>query len=155
MDDLRPSDSRTPGFVAYVERAWASFGMAAVQFPRWVYALIALAMAAAGVAAALALRRHRSIARRMTAEIMVLALVPLAVALGVEAVFFATEPGGRIVPEFGRYYLPAAPALAAIAVGASFGLGRRAAPVIAGGMVAAMGGLYVAAVLLALTSFYA
>jgi predicted membrane protein DUF2142 len=155
MEDLRPSDSHTPGFVAYVERAWASFGMAAVQFPRWVYALIAAAMAAAGVAAALALGRHRLVARRMAAEIAVLALVPLVVALGVEAVFFSTAPGGRIVPEFGRYYLPAAPALAAVAVGACFAFGRRAAPVIAGSMVAAMGGLYVASLLLALTSFYA
>jgi hypothetical protein len=155
MDDLRPSDSHTPGFVAYVERAWASFGMAAVQFPRWVYALIAAAMAAAGLAAALALGRHRLVARRMTAEIAVLALVPLVVALGVEAVFFSTMPGGTIVPEFGRYYLPAAPALAAIATGACFAFGRRAAPVIAGSLVAAMGGLYVASLLLALTSFYA
>jgi hypothetical protein len=126
-----------------------------VQFPRWVYALIAAAMAAAGLAGAIALRRHRLVARRMTAEIAVLALVPLVVALGVEAVFFATEPGGRIVPEFGRYYLPAAPALAAVAAGACFASGRRTAPVVAGAMVAAMGGLYVASLLLAITSFYA
>jgi hypothetical protein len=155
MRDLRPSDSHTPGFVAYVERAWASFGMAVVQFPRWVYALIALAMAAAGIAAMLALRRNAHFTRRSLPEIAVLALAVLAVALGVEAVFFATEPGGRIVPEFGRYYLPAAPALAAIAVGSCFAFGRRAAPVLAGAMVAAMGGLYVASVLLALTAFYA
>jgi 4-amino-4-deoxy-L-arabinose transferase-like glycosyltransferase len=155
MDDLRPSDSHTPGFVAYVERGWASFGIAVVQFPRWVYALIAIAMAAAGIAAAMALRRHRRAARAMAAEIATLVLAALAVALGVEAIFFATEPGGRIVPEFGRYYLPAAPALAAIATGACFAFGRRHAPVLAGGVVAAMGGLYVASLLLALTSFYA
>jgi 4-amino-4-deoxy-L-arabinose transferase-like glycosyltransferase len=155
MRDLRPADSSTPGFVAYVERAWASFGMAAVQFPRWVYAAIALAMAAAGLAALLALRRHRHFARRRLPELAVLAVAALAVPLGVEAVFFATEPGGRIVPEFGRYYLPAAPALAAIAAASWFALGRRHAPVLAGATVAAMGGLYLASVLLAVTTFYA
>jgi hypothetical protein len=44
--------------------------------------------------------------------------------------------------------------LAAIAVGGTFAFGRRRAPLLAGGLVAAVAGIAVASYFLALTRFY-
>jgi hypothetical protein len=44
--------------------------------------------------------------------------------------------------------------LAAIAVGATFAFGRRRAPLVVGGLVAAVAGLAVASYMLALTRFF-
>lgn len=155
MEDLRPAESSHPGFVSYVEKAWASFGQAVVQFPTWVYAVILLAMLGCAAGALNALRRERRYARAHAAPLVILALAGLALCLAVEAVFFPVQPGASVVGAFGRYYLPVAPIAATIAAGATFAFGRARAPAIAGGLLTAMAGLWAASVLLALSAFYA
>ena len=54
-----------------------------------------------------------------------IALFPVSVLVAVEAAFFSPIGGRTVVAEQGRYIFPAITALAAIAVGGTFGLGRR------------------------------
>ena len=76
------------------------------------------------------------------------------VLVAVEAAFFAPGGGRTVVAEQGRYIFPAIAALAVIAVGGTFGLGRRLQIPLATGLVVAMIGLSYASQLLTLNSFY-
>ena len=58
-------------------------------------------------------------------EVAVIALFPICVLVAVEAAFFEPNGGRTVVAEQGRYIFPAIAALAAIAVGGTFGVGRR------------------------------
>jgi hypothetical protein len=142
-----------PAFNIYVERGWAAFGWYAMEFPKWVYVVIAAAMLGAGALCALAVWRERGAARPQALEIAVLLLALVGVIGGVEAAYFTTQ-GRLTVAEQGRYAFTAMVPLAAIAVGATFAFGRRRAPVLAGAGVAAVAGLTLASHWLALTRFF-
>jgi 4-amino-4-deoxy-L-arabinose transferase-like glycosyltransferase len=152
MTDVRPGGERIPAFHAYVKRGWGAFGFISIQFPKWVYAVIALTMLALLALAVLAWRRHRAAASRRGWELTVLVLVILGVFLGTEVTYFA--PGDPTLPEHGRYLFPAAGALAALAVLATFGLGRRRAVAIASGLLTAMLALFWAAQFLTMSALY-
>jgi hypothetical protein len=154
MTDLRPHPFTLPGFNVFVERSWGAFGALTFLFPRWVYGAIAAVMGAVGLLGLATLRRERAAVRRRVPEIAVLALAVVGVVIGFEAVYFATAPGRTFVIEQGRYVFPAVAALAALVVGACFGAGRRAAPLVATALVTATIGLGVAAQLLVLASAY-
>jgi hypothetical protein len=111
-------------------------------------------MGAVGLLGLAALRRERAAVRRRLPEIAVLALAVVGVVIGFEAVYFATAPGRTFVIEQGRYAFPAVAAIAAFVVGACFGAGRRAAPLVATALVVATIGLGVAAQLLVLSAAY-
>jgi hypothetical protein len=152
MPDLFPQ--RSPAFDVYVKEGWAAFGWVTVLFPKWVYVVIALAMLTCGALAAAAVARERPAAVRRAVELAVIALAPLCVVTAVAGAYFA--PDGRAVPaEQGRYIFPAATALATIAVGATFGVGRRWHPVLLTVLVVATIGLGFASRLLSLAGFFA
>jgi predicted membrane protein DUF2142 len=142
-----------PFFNIYIERAWASFGWYTIQFPRYVYGLIVLAMAAAIVLGVWAIRREWPWVRTRIWELLVLALLPVAVIAGVESAF-ATQLPRSILAEMGRYLFPAISALAILAVGATVGVGRRRAVSLATGVVVAEFVLLYASQLLELRGFY-
>lgn len=152
MTDQRPGGGRFPGFHAYVERGWASFGFVSILFPKWVYAVIALAMLALVPLALAAWRRNRTAVDRRRWELAVLVLVILGVFFGTEVAYFA--PGDPTTPEFGRYLFPAAAAIAALAVLATFGLGRRAAAAVTAGLLTAMLALFWASQFLTMSALY-
>lgn len=145
-----------PFFNIYIERGFASFGWYAIEFPKWVYLTIVVAL---GAAIALGLRtlwRDRGLLRRRGAEITFLVLVPILVIGAVEAAF---QPALSILPingtpEQGRYLFPAITAIVALFIGACFGLGRRRAVPIATAAVACLIGLTLASQLLTLSAFY-
>lgn len=149
-----------PFFNIYIERAFASFGWTAVEFPKWVYAVIGLALAALFVLGLRVLWRARdrvlALTRGFTPEVLVLVLVPVTVICAVEAAFqpiLAITPI-QGTPESGRYAFLAIAAVAALAIGACFGLGRKRVVPLATGLVAAMIALNFASQLLSLSSFY-
>jgi hypothetical protein len=143
-----------PFFQVYIERGWASFGWYTFDFPRWVYEIIVLAIGTVGLLALLAAWRYRGAVRCRGWEVLVIAMYPLCVLLAVEAAFFAPAGGRTVVAEQGRYIFPAIAALATIAVGGTFGLGRRWQVSLATALVVAMIGLSYASQLLTLGSFY-
>jgi len=144
-----------PFFQIYIRRGWASFGWYAFDFPTWVYWVIVAAMALFGVLALGALWRNRRPAKGLGWELLTIVLFPLCSLLAVEAAFFTPNGGGRVVvAEQGRYIFPAIGALAAIAIGGTFGLGRRWQAPLASVLVVAMIGLSYASQLLTLGSFY-
>jgi hypothetical protein len=152
MPDLFPQ--RLPAFDVYVKEGWAAFGWVTVLFPEWVYVAILLTMLTCGALAAAAVARERPAAARRAAELVVIALVPLCVVTAVAAAYFT--PAGRAAPaEQGRYLFPATTALATIAVGATFGLGRRWHAPLLTALVTATIGLGFAARLLSLAGFFA
>jgi 4-amino-4-deoxy-L-arabinose transferase-like glycosyltransferase len=153
MTDQRPGGGRFPGFHAYVERGWGSFGFVSILFPRWVYAAIALAMLALVALAIVAWWRNRAAVARRRWELAVLVLVILGVFFGTEVAYFA--PGDPTTPEFGRYLFPAAAPIAALAVLATFALGRRRAAAVAAGLVTAMLMLFWASQFLTMSALYA
>ena len=138
----------------YVVRGWAAFGWYTWEFPNWVYLVIIVAMAVVGLLAVSATARERLAARTRVFELAVIALFPVCVLVAVEAAFFAPEGGRTVVAEQGRYIFPAIAALAAIAVGGTFGLGRRWHVPLATTLVVAMIGLSYASQLLTLGSFF-
>jgi len=142
-----------PFFNIYVERAWASFGWYTIQFPRYVYGLIVLAMAGAIVLGVVAIRREWPWVRTRLWELLVLALLPLAVIAGVESAFATLQPR-PILAEMGRYLFPAISALSILAVGAAVGVGRRRAVSLVTGVVVAEFVLVYASQLLELRGFY-
>lgn len=152
MPDVRPGGGTFPGFHAYIERGWASFGFVSILFPKWVYAVIVLTMLGLAALAALAWRRNSAAVRRWRWELAVLVLAVLGVFFGTEVAYFA--PGDPTTPEFGRYLFPAAAALAALAVLATFGLGRRRAAPLAAGLVTAMFMLFWASQFLTMSALY-
>lgn len=134
MNDVIPQ--AWPFYDVYVKGGWAAFGWLTIRFPEWVYVAIAVTMGAVGLLAVAAVVRERAAARARWVELTVLALVPVCVLLAVSAALFG--PGARPVPaEQGRYAFTAVAALATIAVGGTFGLGRRwHVPVLTGLVVA-------------------
>jgi hypothetical protein len=139
----------------YVVRGWGAFGWYTWIFPNWVYLAIILAMAAVGLLALSAAIRERLAVRVRGFETAVIALFPLGVLVAVEAAFFTPNGGGRtVVAEQGRYIFPAIAALAAIAVGGTYGLGRRWHVPLATVLVVATIGLSFASQLLTLGSFF-
>jgi hypothetical protein len=142
-----------PFFNIYVERAWASFGWYTIEFPRYLYGLIVVAMATAIILGIWAIRREWPWARTRLWELLVLALLPVAVIAGVESAF-ATNLPRTILAEMGRYLFPAISALSILAVGATLGVGRRRAVSLATGVVVAEFVLVYASALLELRGFY-
>jgi Predicted membrane protein (DUF2142) len=138
----------------YVVRGWGSFGWYTWIFPNWVYVVIILAMAAVGLLALSATVREWLAAKTRVFELAVIALYPVCVLVAVEAAFFAPDGGRTVVAEQGRYIFPAIAALSAIAVGGTFGLGRRWHVPLATTLVVAMIGLSYASQLLTLGSFF-
>jgi hypothetical protein len=152
MGDLFP-----PGWpfkAIYVVRGWGAFGWYTWVFPNWVYGVIILAMGIIGLLALSSAVRERIAARTRAFELAVIALFPVCVLVAVEAAFFAPSGGRTVVAEQGRYIFPAITALAAIAVGGTFGLGRRWHVALATMLVVAMIGLSYASQLLTLGSFF-
>jgi hypothetical protein len=145
-----------PFFNIYIERGFASFGWYAIEFPKWVYMVIVVALGAAIAMGLRTLWREHALLRRRWPEITFLVLVPVLVFCAVEAAF---QPGLGILPingtpEQGRYLFPAITAIVALFIGACFGLGRRRAVPIATVAVACLIGLTLASQLLTLSSFY-
>jgi hypothetical protein len=138
----------------YVVRGWGAFGWYTWIFPNWVYSLIIAAMAAVGLLAVSAAVRERLAVWARNFEVAVIALFPICVLVAVEAAFFTPNGGRTVVAEQGRYIFPAIAALAAIAVGGTFGLGRRWQVPLATTLVVAMIGLSYASQLLTLGSFF-
>jgi hypothetical protein len=146
---------RWPAFDIYVERGWDAFGWYAMKFPEWVNLAIAAAMLAVGAACVAAVvLRERPAARKRALELAVLLLALAGVIGGVAAAYQTTTPSRPVVAEQGRYAFTAIVPLAAIAVGGAFAFGRRRAPLVAGGLVAAVAGFSFASYMLALTRFY-
>lgn len=152
MADVRPGGGTFPGFHAYIERGWASFGFVSILFAKWVYGVIVLVMLGLVALAALAWRRNRAAVRHRRWELAVLVLAILGVFFGTEVAYFA--PGDPTTPEFGRYLFPAAAPIAALAVFATFGLGRRRAAPIAAGLVTAIFMLFWASQFLTMSALY-
>jgi 4-amino-4-deoxy-L-arabinose transferase-like glycosyltransferase len=153
MPDLRPGGGRLPpGYTAYIERGWASFGFVSISFPRWVYAVIVVVMLGLVALALVAWARHRAAVSRRRWELGLLLLAVVGVFAGTEIAYFA--PGDPTVPEFGRYLFPVAGVIAGIAALATFGLGRRLAPALAAGLLTAMMGLFWASEFLAMSALY-
>jgi 4-amino-4-deoxy-L-arabinose transferase-like glycosyltransferase len=138
----------------YVVRGWGAFGWYTWIFPNWVYTVIVIAMSVVGVLALSATMRERVAAWARFFELAVIALFPICVLVAVEAAFFAPNGGRTVVAEQGRYIFPAIAALATIAVGGTYGLGRRWHVPLATILVVAMIGLSYAAQLLTLGSFF-
>jgi 4-amino-4-deoxy-L-arabinose transferase-like glycosyltransferase len=143
-----------PFYQVYIQRGWASFGWYTFDFPRWVYVTIVVAMVAVALLSLRAAWRHRAAVRQRGWEMAVVLLFPVCVLLAVEAAFFTPVGGRTVVAEQGRYIFPAIGALAAIAVGGTFGLGRRWHVTLASLLVVAMIALSFASQLLTLGSFY-
>ena len=126
-----PPRRRTfPDFHGYIERGWADFGFVAIPFPKWVYAVIVLALVALGVLAVVAGSRNRAFVRRRGWE-----LTRARPGRARRVLWHGARllhAGAVPVPEFGRYLFPAAAAIAALAALATFGAGRRRAPAVAG-----------------------
>jgi 4-amino-4-deoxy-L-arabinose transferase-like glycosyltransferase len=143
-----------PFYQVYIERGWASFGWYTFDFSQWVYVVIVVAMAAVGLLALAAAWRYRRWVARHGWEVALIILFPLCTLLAVEAAFFTPTGGRTVVAEQGRYIFPAIGALAVIAVGGTFGLGKRLQVPLATVLVVAMIGTCFAAQLLTLGSFY-
>ncbi len=134
-------------------QGWAAFGWYTFAFPRWVYVVVVIAMLAVAALAVAAVVRERLAARRIGWELATIALVPLCVVVAVEAAYF--DPNGRpVLAEQGRYIFPAISALAVIAVGGSFGLGRRWHVPLVTALVVGVIGFGFAARFVALAGFY-
>jgi hypothetical protein len=138
----------------YLVRGWASFGWYTWSFPNWVYGAILATMIAIGVLAISTAIRERVAAMSRFFELAVIALFPVCVLLAVEAAFFDPAGDRTVVAEQGRYIFPAIAALATIAVGGTFGLGRRWQVPLATALVVAMIGLSYASQLLTLGDFF-
>ncbi|HEX3391761.1 MAG TPA: hypothetical protein VHS55_04300, partial [Solirubrobacteraceae bacterium] len=138
----------------YAVRGWGSFGWYTWIFPYWVYTAIIVAMGFVGLLALSAAVRERLAARVRSFELIVIALFPICVLVAVEAAFFAPDGGRTVVAEQGRYIFPAIAALATIAVGGTFGFGRRWQAPLATVLVVAMIGLSYASQLLTMSSFF-
>ena len=144
---------RWPFWDIYIVRGWGAFGWYAITFPLWVYAAIFLVTLVVGGLGAKLLATHRDRLRRDWPALLFLIAVPVVIIAAVEAAYWA--PSQRpVIPEFGRYLFPAVSALAAMAVGACFALGRRWAPVAATALVGGMIVLNFASQLLTLAGFY-
>jgi 4-amino-4-deoxy-L-arabinose transferase-like glycosyltransferase len=153
MEDLRPTGFPHPAYTAYVKRGWASFGLVSIEFPGWVYAMIATGLGVAALLGIVLLVRERTAVRRRGWELATLVSAPVVVLVGSEAVYFF--PRASTLNVFGRYLFPAIAALAALAVAACLGAGRRWAPAVAAAAVVSVMALQWASQLLTMSSLYA
>lgn len=142
-----------PAYDIFGVRAWASFGWLAIIFPAWVTKVIFATMLGAGGLALVSVARFREVARARWIEALMLLTAIVGVLLGLELAFYQLTPRA-VVAEQGRYMFTVAAALVAVPVAACFALGRRWAPVLAGGLVAGVLVLSFASQLLTLTGFY-
>jgi Predicted membrane protein (DUF2142) len=143
-----------PGFVIFVERGWGTFGWYDVLFPHWVYVVILIAMIAPVVLGIVSIVREWTFVRRNAMELVILALMPLAVVAGVEAAFY-TSGVRPFVAEFGRYAFPAIAPLAVLVVASLHAFGRRRMIYAGIALLVAILALSYAAQLTTLTGFYA
>jgi 4-amino-4-deoxy-L-arabinose transferase-like glycosyltransferase len=147
------ASSNFPGFVIFVERGWGAFGWYDVFFPHWVYVVILIAMLIPIALGAISIVREWGFVRRNALELVILALMPIAVVAGVEAAFYTT--GSRpFIPEFGRYAFPAIAPLAVLVVASLHAFGRRLVLCAGVALVVAMIALSYAGQLTTLTGFY-
>jgi 4-amino-4-deoxy-L-arabinose transferase-like glycosyltransferase len=155
-DPLGFLSDRWPVFEIYVKRGFAAFGMDfQIRFPNWVYAAIAVALLAVLALAVRALLTHRAAARALRAEIAVLVVLGVAVVLASHLAFFGLTSQARALGEQGRYAFAAMATWGALVAAASFGLGARREHLLSALMLTSMVGVSAAALLLALTGFYA
>jgi 4-amino-4-deoxy-L-arabinose transferase-like glycosyltransferase len=136
MDDLFTGRT-VPAAQFYLRSLWASFGWLNVNPPYRVYLLIAAALGLVLVLAAVGARREWPAVRSRGAELGVLVLAAISLAVVTHLNFGRAQPGPFVL-EQGRYLFPVAATGAVVAVGACFAFGRRWAPVVATALVAAM-----------------
>jgi hypothetical protein len=118
-----------------------------------VYGVLWGATGLVAVLGLLALWRQRRAARSLSIEIALLLLFPIVVVAGFEAAFY--DMGARpFIAEFGRYAFPALAPLAALVVGALYGLPRRWMLPAGTVLLVAMLAFCYASQLLTLTAFY-
>jgi hypothetical protein len=143
-----------PAYDIYIVEGWAAFGWVTVRFPVWVYTVVSTVSLIVGALCAITVfRRERYAARCRRWELGVLLTALIGVLAGVAAAYFTAMP--RDVPaEQGRYVFTALVPLSAIAVGGTLAFGRRAAPVLAAALAAAVIGLDYASLFLSLDRFF-
>ena len=153
MADLRPAGARFPNFHGYIERGWAAFGFVAIPFPKWVYAVIVLAMLGLGVLGVVAWALNRAAVARRGWELGVLVLVVLGVFFGTEVASFTpgAGPSCRSSAATCSRLPPRSRRSAAVA---TFGAGRRRAPAVAAGLVTALLVLFWASEFLTMSALY-
>lgn len=144
-----------PFYNIYVKRGFGSFGWYAIEFPQWVYMTIVAVSGVLLAAGARFLWRTREVVRRYWAELIYLAVVPVAVVFAVEAAYanMGLVPYDG-TPEQGRYGFPAIVAVAAIAACCCRAFGERRGPRVATALVAALLGLSFAGQIMTIQSFY-
>jgi len=152
MTDLHPQP--WPAFDIYVKRGWAAFGWYAIEFPNWIYVVIAGIMVTVGLFALRSLWRLRASLRPHLPVILVVALVISSVIGAVEASFYTPTGGRAVVAEQGRYAFTAIGAFAIVTASSCFAFGRRYAPWIASTLMTLVVALNLASVLVALRGFY-
>jgi Predicted membrane protein (DUF2142) len=146
--------TRIPALVIYDERGWGAFGWYDVFFPHPVYDVILAAMLAVPVLGLITIGREWTFVRTHALDLLVLALMPIAVVAGVEAAFYTI--GVRpLIAEFGRYAFPAIAPLAVLVVASLHAFGRRLVLYAGIVLLVAMIALSLASQLLTLTAFYA
>jgi 4-amino-4-deoxy-L-arabinose transferase-like glycosyltransferase len=154
MGEERVYPQRVPFLSIYVIRGFASFGWYTVQFPKWVYGIIALLLVLGAGLLVVAAVRERAWLKRHWAPVAILVLVPLAVFAAVEAAYMTRGPRLGLA-EQGRYLFPAMTALGVGAAAAAFGVGRRWAVPLAAGTVVALAGFAVLSRVLLFAWYYA
>jgi predicted membrane protein DUF2142 len=138
----------------YVVRGWGAFGWYVWEFPNWVYQTIIVVMGACGLLALAAVLRRRKTVLARGFELAVIALFPVSTLVAVEAAFFEPVDSRTAFAEQGRYIFPAIAALAVIAVGGTFGLGRRGQVIFATALAVAVIGMSYASQWLTLGSAF-
>jgi 4-amino-4-deoxy-L-arabinose transferase-like glycosyltransferase len=155
-DPLGFLSDRWPVFEIYVRRGFAAFGTNfQIRFPGWAYVAIAIALVAVLALAVRALLTHRAAARALRAEIAVLVVLGVAVVLASHLAFFGLTGQARALGEQGRYAFTAMATWGAVVAAASFGLGPRRRHALSALMLTSMLGVSAAALVLALSGFYA
>ena len=151
------TDLQTPAwpvYDVYLKEGWAAFGWLTVLFPSWVYTVILIVSLTVAVLCVVTIVRERPAVRRRAWEIAVLITVLAGVLAGVAAAYFTVGEARPVPAEQGRYLFTAIVPLATIAVGGTLAFGRRAAPVLASALVAAVIGLDYASQLLSIEQFF-
>jgi 4-amino-4-deoxy-L-arabinose transferase-like glycosyltransferase len=137
MEDLYTGADHAPGWTFYVKRAWASFGWTTLNLPPRAYEAIAAGLLLGLVLVAVAAWRERAALRGRRAEVAVLALAFVSLAVATHLNFARAQPEPYVL-EQGRYLFPVATVAAVAAIGACFAFGRRWAPVAGTVLVAGM-----------------